>query len=134
MSAKAKKPGRPAKGHTGRQRKLSCPTCGFICYASASAITSAGLPACGCGAPIVLVNVRDIALIEPERLEQSLRMTSRKQRTAAMRELGWLDGIERRNAGRRSPQPQCSADGCSKFRKRGDRFCAEHRELEAIPF
>jgi hypothetical protein len=44
MSAKVKTPGRPARGHKGRQRKLSCPACGFICYASASAITTAGLP------------------------------------------------------------------------------------------
>lgn len=30
--------GRPAKGHKGRQRKLICPECGFIAYATAGSL------------------------------------------------------------------------------------------------
>jgi hypothetical protein len=49
-------------------------------------------------------------------------------------ELGYTDMIEGRAPARRIPQPQCAADGCSKFRKLRDRYCVEHQELEAIPF
>jgi hypothetical protein len=54
--------GRPAKGYRGRQRKLSCPLCGFIAYATAGALTRAGVPVCGCGEPMVLANIRDSRL------------------------------------------------------------------------
>jgi hypothetical protein len=140
MSAKAKSPGRPAKGHTGRQRKLYCSACGFLCYASASAISSAGLPTCGCGSPMLVANLRDLERIDPDGFQAMIEHLPRKQHTAAMRELGYTAAIERRNAAmepgskRRIPQPQCAADGCSRFRKYGERFCAEHADLDDLPF
>jgi hypothetical protein len=79
---------------------------------------------------MVLANLRDIALIEPDALEK----LGRKSWNAAMRELGYSDMVERRAPARRIPQPQCAAEGCSKFRKLGDRYCVEHQELETIPF
>jgi hypothetical protein len=124
------KPGRPAKGHKGRQRKASCPGCGFIVYASASAYTRTGMPTCGCGTPMELANLRDVVAIEPERLEG----LSEKAFNAAMRELGFTDMIRAKQPPRWSQQPQCANDGCSRFRKTGERLCAPCAELEALPF
>jgi hypothetical protein len=59
MAATTRKPGRPAKGHIGRQRKLSCADCGFICYATATAIRERGVPTCACGKQLVIANGRD---------------------------------------------------------------------------
>lgn len=127
-------PGRPSKGHKGRQRKLACPACGFIAYASAGAVIAAGIPTCGCGQPMTVANLRDLEKIDPDGFEQLLGSLSVKARNAAMRELGYTDAIERRSPGRRTRQPQCAHTDCSRFRAYGVRYCAEHAELEAIPF
>jgi hypothetical protein len=55
---------RPAKGHTGRQRKLAC-SCGFICYASAGAIRKRGVPVCACGEPLTIAHMRDAVKVSP---------------------------------------------------------------------
>src|SRR5580704_903811 len=51
--------GRPAKGHTGRQRKIHCERCQVILYGSRAALERSGLPFCGCGERMVLANFRD---------------------------------------------------------------------------
>jgi Na+-translocating ferredoxin:NAD+ oxidoreductase RNF subunit RnfB len=130
MSATARKPGRPAKSHSGRQRKASCPSCGFICYASASAYQHAGLPTCGCGEPLVIANLRDLITVDPEALDS----LSERAHDAAMRELGHTDMIRAKVPPRRISQPQCAKDGCSRFRAYGVKFCAAHAELEEVPF
>jgi hypothetical protein len=35
---------------------------------------------------------------------------------------------------RRIAQPQCAEQGCSRFRKYGDRWCVDHLEAHALPF
>jgi hypothetical protein len=132
--SKPRKPGRPAKGHKGRQRKLLCSSCGFIAYASAGAVTSAGLPTCGCGAPMTVANLRDIEAIDPEGFERMVGSLSLKAGNAAMHELGYTDSIIRRSPGRRIAQPQCATAGCSKFRKLGATHCVACEELASVPF
>jgi hypothetical protein len=102
----------------------------MIVYASASAYARCGMPVCGCGETMRLANLRDIVLVQPERLDD---LPERSFHTA-MRELGHADMIHAKQAPRRSKQPQCAEDGCSKFRRNGVRFCAEHEELAALPF
>jgi hypothetical protein len=129
-AVKARGPGRPAKGHSGRMRKAECSACGFIVYASAAAYTRAGMPTCGCGEAMALANLRDIAELEPERLDGlSLRAFN-----AAMRELGHTDMIRAKQPPRRTSQPQCAESSCSRFRRAGARYCHEHEDLEQVPF
>lgn len=127
-------PGRPAKGHKGRQRKLACPACGFIAYASAGAVQSAGIPTCGCGSPMAVANLRDLEVIDPDGFEQLVGSLSLKGGNAAMRELGYLDSIVRRSPPRRTNQPQCKRDGCSRFRRAAVDYCEPCQQQEAIPF
>jgi len=86
--------GRPAKGHTGRQRKLYCERCGFIAYASRGALERCGFPSCACGEPMALANLRDRALVEWEQLERELMAYGRDAYNAAMRELGHTGMVE----------------------------------------
>lgn len=134
MSKRAATPGRPAKGHKGRQRKLSCEACGFIAYASAGAIMAAGIPSCGCGRPMEIANLRDLEVIDPEGFERLVGSLGLKAGNAAMRELGYTDAIVRRSPPRRSRQPQCKSDGCSRFRRNGSDHCTSCQELQAVPF
>ena len=73
MSAtvKQRKPGRPAKDHRGRLRKIECPACGFIARASAAALRAAGVPVCGCGEPMQVPQLRDLERIDPDGFERS---------------------------------------------------------------
>jgi len=119
--------GRPAIDHRGRQRKLSCPLCGFIAYATAGALTRAGVPVCGCGEPMVLAKVRDRAYVEWDNLEAELQALGRDAYNAAMRELGFTDMIERRTDRRGGAvQKRCEAHGCHRFT--GGRYCREHEQ------
>lgn len=131
VSAPVTRPtGRPAKGHTGRQRKSSCPACGFIAYASASAYRRAGMPVCGCGVRLQLANLRDIAELEPERLDE----LGERSYHAAMRELGMVDEIHAKQPPRLSKQPQCTEPGCTRFRKRGSKRCTPCEGADTLPF
>ena len=100
MSAtvKQRKPGRPAKDHRGRLRKIECPACGFIARASAAALRAAGMPLCGCGEPMAVPELRDLERIDPDRFEQTIGGLSHRAHTAAMRELGYEDAIVRQAA------------------------------------
>lgn len=60
--------------------------------------------------------------------------SDRKSHTQAMRELGYVDAIERRAPPRRTRQPQCSKDGCSRFRAYGERYCPTCLAESALPF
>jgi Na+-translocating ferredoxin:NAD+ oxidoreductase RNF subunit RnfB len=111
-------------------RKSECSTCGFIAYASAAAYMRAGMPVCGCGDRMVLANLRDIAELEPERLDG----LSERAFNQAMRELGHTDMIHAKQPPRRTSQPQCAEPTCSRFRRRGARYCHEHEDLEQVPF
>jgi hypothetical protein len=124
-SAPAANPGgRPAKGHKGRQRKLCCPDCGFIAYATAGAVERAGgLPSCACGGAMIVPNLRDRAAIEWDALEAELVSYGRDAYDAAMRELGYGGMVEPRTAPRRSgaAQQRCQGPGCHKFT--AGRYC-----------
>lgn len=119
--------GRPAKGHTGRQRKVHCERCGFIAYASRGALQRSGFPCCGCGEAMTLANLRDRAAVEWDALEAELLSYGRGAYDAAMRELGYVDMIAP-SAPRRSGavQHRCEWEGgyCAKFTI--GRYCPEH--------
>ena len=125
--------GRPAKGHTGRQRKLYCERCGFIAYASRGALERCGFPSCACGEPMALANLRDRALVEWEQLERELMAYGRDANNAAMRELGHTGMVEtKRVALSGAARKRCQWEGgyCTKFAS--GRYCLEHanhREL-----
>lgn len=87
---------RRATTRNGRQRKLSCDRCGFICYASAGAVIRAGVPVCGCGAPMTVANPRDLAVIDPDGFDALAgAMPTRSAFNALMRECGYTDSIIR---------------------------------------
>lgn len=121
--------GRPAKGHKGRQRKLCCPDCGFIAYATAGAVERAGgLPTCACGARMIVPNLRDRAVIEWDALEADLSRLGRDEWNAAMREIGAKDLVMPKYGDRRSGlgSKRCAwAEGhCVKFT--ATIYCPEH--------
>jgi hypothetical protein len=122
--------GRPAKGHVGRQRKVHCEACGFIAYASRSALQRSGLPVCGCGEPMTLANLRDRAAVEWDALEAELRSYGRDAYDAAMRELGYSAMVEPRTrpAGSGLAQHRCEVWGCHKFS--AGRHCPEHERYQ----
>jgi hypothetical protein len=64
--------GRPAKDHSGRQRKLQCERCGFLCYVSRGALQRCGVPRCACGETLRLANLRDRAAVEWDQLAAEL--------------------------------------------------------------
>jgi hypothetical protein len=118
--------GRPAKDQRGRQRKLHCERCGFIAYASASALERCGFPSCACGEPMVLANLRDRAIVEWDQLERELSKLGERAYNAAMRELGFTDMIVKRSGDRKSggDQRRCEFGSCTRWAR--GRYCAEH--------
>lgn len=102
----------------------------MIVYASAAAYTRHGLPVCGCGQQMMLANLRDIVLIEPDRLDG----LGERSFHAAMRELGHSGMIHAKQPPRRTLQPRCAEDGCSRFVRNGERFCSGHEDPEPLPF
>ncbi len=108
--------GRPAKDHSGRQRKIHCETCGFIAYASRGAIERCGTPVC-CGEPLKLANLRDRADIEWDVLERELSSLGRDAYNTAMAEIGAVGMIERKRTPRKGGlgQKRCETHGCHKF-------------------
>jgi hypothetical protein len=144
MSA-TRTPGRPparlkAKRNQSRQRKLSCDACGFICYASAGAVITCGLPVCSCGQPLTIANPRDLAVIDPESFEQLAGSLSKAAHNQMMRECGF-DAMILRDKGhdpvvarmRANRQKRCSQDGCGRFAANGSKTCAQHGG-NSIPF
>lgn len=116
---------RPAKGHTGRQRKLECPDCGFIAYASGTAITSAGVPTCACGEPMVVANVRDLlalGMVDVSEID-----------TPTLRKLGYADVTRAKAPPSHKPWARCTFEGCNRRRARSESFCSEHVNC-IIPF
>jgi hypothetical protein len=117
--------GRPAKGHNGKQRKLHCERCGFICYATRRAVERFGYPSCACGERMVLANLRDRALIEWDTLEAELLAQGRDTFEAAMRELGFTGmvalGGERKTGG---DQHRCAFATCTRWT--AAEYCEEH--------
>ena len=116
-----------------RLRKIECADCGCIMYGSAAAIRTAGLPLCACGGPFMVPLLRDLEVIDPDGFERLLAALDRKSHTQVMRELGYVDSIERCAPPRRTRQPQCSNDGCSRFRAYGERYCPTCL-ANALPF
>jgi hypothetical protein len=133
-SAPAANPGgRPAKGHKGRQRKLCCPDCGFIAYATAGAVERAGgLPLCACGGAMIVPNLRDRAVIEWDTLEAELSRLGVDRWNAAMREIGATALVAPKHADRRSgaAAKRCAwPEGhCVKFTSAV--YCPEHDPAE----
>jgi hypothetical protein len=128
-SSKPHAGGRPAKGHTGRQRKIHCERCGFIAYASRGALERSGYPRCACGDAMVLANLRDRAAVEWDALEHELVSYGRDAYNAAMRELGFTDMIQPAARARSlggGAQKRCQWEGgyCTRFAS--GRYCAEH--------
>ena len=139
------RPGRPAahakaKRHQSRQRKLSCPACGFIAYASAGAVIACGLPVCGCGQPLTVANPRDLAVIDPESFDQLAGSLSKPAHNQMMRECGF-DAMILRDKGhdpvvarmRANRQKRCAQDRCGRFAAHGSMTCAQHGG-DSIPF
>jgi hypothetical protein len=120
------KVGRPAKDHSGRQRKVYCQRCGFIAYASRRALQRAGMPSCGCGESLQIANLRDRAAVEWDALAEELESYGRDAYDAAMRELGYTNMIAPRRSAERhgGRQRRCEASGCEKFT--AGRYCPEH--------
>ncbi len=119
---------------TCRLRKIQCADCGCILYGSAAALRTAGLPQCACGGAFTVPLLRDLEVIDPDGFEQLLAMLSRSAHTQVMRELGYTDAIEKRSPPRRTRQPQCSNDGCSRFRAYGERYCPTCLAESNVPF
>jgi hypothetical protein len=145
MSSGIVSPGRPAarlksKRHSGRQRKLSCTGCGFICYASAGAVISCGLPVCACGLPLTVANPRDLAVIDPDEFEALAGRLSKTSHNAMMREAGF-DMMILRDRGhdpaaarlRASRAKRCSSDGCGRFASKASALCSVHSSAD-MPF
>lgn len=130
MSATAKH----GRRSTCRLLKIECGDCGAILRGSAAALRASGLPTCGCGGAFMVPVLADLERIDPDAFDALIGSLSHKQHTAAMRELGYTDAIVRKAPPRRSRQPQCAHDGCSRFRAYGKRYCAQHEALEALPF
>jgi hypothetical protein len=131
--------GRPAKGHVGRQRKLSC-LCGFGCYTSAQAVERYGFPRCACGEEMRWANIRDRLALEPEAVREEL---SREAFNELCREHGWSGLVEysgeelqaqerRRHGSRAHPRKRCAGEGgyCSTFT--AGRYCSEHEQRGEI--
>ena len=131
--------GRPAKGHVGRQRKLSC-LCGIACYTSARAVERYGFPRCACGEEMRWANMRDRLALEPETVREEL---SRSAFNALCREHGWsglvehsgeeLQAQERRGNGSSAhPRKRCAWEGgyCNAFT--AGRYCSEHEQRGEI--
>jgi hypothetical protein len=142
MSAHAGRP--PArlksKRHQSRQRKLACSACGFICYASAGAVMSCGLPRCGCGQSMNVANPRDLAVIDPDGFEQLAGSLPKAAHNAMMRDCGF-DAMILRDKGhdpvvarmRANRQKRCAADGCGRFAANGSKLCSLHGD-QGMPF
>lgn len=128
---------RPATTRAGRQRKLACPACGFIAYASAGAVISCGLPTCGCGQPLTVANPRDLAVIDPESFEELRSILPMAGHNAMVRAAGY-DGLVVRSKGhdprvaraRALRQKRCSVDGCGRFAAKGTSTCELHATRE----
>ena len=119
--------GRPAKSHAGRMRKVECSPCGVILYGSTKALTTSGLPVCGCGQEMVLPNLRDRAAVERDTLEAELMAAGRQAFNDAARELGWERWTDNPDAeARRAQQEQehgfttraCNCAVCGRFKPR----------------
>ncbi len=78
--------------------------------------------------------LRDLERVDPDAFETVIGSLSHRSHTAAMRELGYVDAIVRKQPPRRSRQPQCANAGCSRFRRAGERLCSTCGELERMPF
>lgn len=118
---------RPAKGHVGRQRKLECPSCGFIARASRGAVQTVGLPTCACGEPMVLPELRD--LLELGMIDVN-HVPSHE-----LRALGYTDSVSlrRRNLGNPTFR-RCSAEGCNRQAQAKQVLCRRCEEARDMPF
>ena len=139
-------PGRPparthAKRHQSRQRKLLCPACWFIAYASAVAVIACGLPSCACGRSMSVALPRDLAVIDPDQFDELAGSTpTRGAYNAMMRDAGF-DGMILRNKGddpivaraRAMRQKRCGQEGCGRFAAKGFKTCTVHGS-HAMPF
>ena len=145
MSATVSRPGRPparakAKRHSSRQRKLLCPACGFIAYASAGAVIACGLPRCACGSALSVANPRDLAVIDPDQFDQLAGSLPKGAHNQMMRECGF-DAMVIRDPGhdpivarmRANRQKRCAAEGCGRFAANGSKTCAQHGG-QSLPF
>jgi hypothetical protein len=109
-------------------RKLSCPACSFIAYASAGAVRRAGFPRCGCGAELLAPNLADRDAIEPDALERELLARGRVAFNDAQRALGRPEEIfrEPERESRAPDRSRCQWPGGFCSRWTSGRYCAEH--------
>ncbi len=118
-------------------RKVHCPLCGVIVYASAGALKRSGMPTCGCGEPLQLANMRDRAVIEWDALQQELESYGPDAFDNAMRAMGFTDMIGRKREGRSGAgQHRCAWEHgyCQVFVS--GTYCEEHEprnRAEAAP-
>lgn len=115
-----------------RQRKIECPECGCILYGSAAAL-AVGLPTCSCGSTFEIPNMRDLAAIDPVAFEAARTALPEGSHNSLMRELGFNQAVYTTN--KRTMPRQCTKRGCKAFRASAlERYCAEHLDLEQVPF
>ena len=146
----AKRPGgRPRKDGAGRWRRLSCPSCGFIAYASAAALRRAGLPACACGDTLALTSWRDRLAVDEDGTLADLARLAPAERIAALRADGlsrdetaaiarylWTgDQVRaderRRNGAGAHDERRCEYGSCTRWT--AGRYCAEHSSADGRP-
>lgn len=106
-----------------RQRKLHCVSCGFICYASAGAMISCGLPTCACGTQLQVAKPRDLAVVDPDAFDELAGILSKRGHNEMMRECGFDQMIIRDKC--HDPAVQ---------RARALRAHAKRKAAVAIPF
>lgn len=136
----------PSRAKVGRMRKIECPDCGLILYAtSAAALARVGLPACACGGAFTVPNLRDRLAVDPDGLRGELEdagFAAARSRGASMAQaedaarVAWNDAM--RAIGRRDlivpPPARDHRAGTSRCQWEGGycmvyvagRYCAEH--------
>jgi hypothetical protein len=136
-----------AKQSPSRNRKVSCPDCGYT-VRTARSWMDRGLPVCPCGSgmrPDAPADLAYCGLIGQDDMPAV-------QWTSICRENGWEDSIMRRGAAAKSwtarreqlrgdPAEHCVYPGCGRWIAEGAERCgaghAQHEDapaLEAIPF
>lgn len=97
-----------------RQRKIECPACGVILYGSAAAL-GVGMPTCACGESMVVANLGDLAVIDPEGFEKVAGTLGEREHNGLMRVLGYDHAVVSTNA-RSIGTRQCKRASCKRLR------------------
>jgi hypothetical protein len=122
--------GRPAKGYTGRSRKIECPECGWYANTTARQIETRGFPTCACGGAIGWANMRD--RIEFEDAAAIVADVGQGAYNDALAAAGYArETVKRdRQSGLGSARCQWQGGYCSVIVS--GQYCSEHEPLAEI--